>query len=164
MEEWTKEEAGLLNEMKGNCLNKGQYIDKKAKDKFYMLCHLEDYAIQYYEQQEEIEKLKKEMLDFDKQYNYLKDKFHERVDKSIKYAKEIERLKEEIARQSKALCIDDKLLVDYRDRLAKIQEYLRTIHKEARYGILSSENLIYENINRLCEGKDLIKSLEEDNA
>lgn len=58
MKEWTIEEAKLLDEMKARCLNKGQYIDKKAKDKFKMLCHLEDYSVQYYEQQKEIEKLK----------------------------------------------------------------------------------------------------------
>ena len=55
IEDWTPEEAGLLDEMKSRCLNKGQYIDEKAKDKFKMLCHLEDYGLQYYEQQQEIE-------------------------------------------------------------------------------------------------------------
>ena len=35
--------------MKSNCLKKGQYIDDKAKDKFKMLCHLEDFGIAYYE-------------------------------------------------------------------------------------------------------------------
>ena len=39
----------LLEEMKSNCLKKGQYIDDKAKDKFKMLCHLEDFSIAYYE-------------------------------------------------------------------------------------------------------------------
>lgn len=39
--------------------------------------------------------------------------------------KENEELKEEIQRQSKALCINDKLLVDYRDRIDKAIEYLK---------------------------------------
>lgn len=49
MKELSLEEISLLEEMKSNCLNKGQYIDDKAKDKFNMLCHLEDFGIAYYE-------------------------------------------------------------------------------------------------------------------
>ena len=45
----TLNEISLLEEMKSNCLKKGQYIDDKAKDKFKMLCHLEDFSIAYYE-------------------------------------------------------------------------------------------------------------------
>ena len=49
MKELSLEEISLLEEMKSNCLKKGQYIDDKAKDKFKMLCHLEDFSIAYYE-------------------------------------------------------------------------------------------------------------------
>lgn len=49
MKELTLNEIALLEEMKSNCLKKGQYIDEKAKDKFKMLCHLEDFSIAYYE-------------------------------------------------------------------------------------------------------------------
>lgn len=49
MKELTLDEISLLEEMKSNCLKKGQYIDDKAKDKFKMLCHLEDFSIAYYE-------------------------------------------------------------------------------------------------------------------
>jgi hypothetical protein len=49
VKELSLEEISLLEEMKSNCLKKGQYIDDKAKDKFYMLCHLEDFSIAYYE-------------------------------------------------------------------------------------------------------------------
>lgn len=49
MKELTLNEISLLEEMKSNCLKKGQYIDEKAKDKFNMLCHLEDFGIAYYE-------------------------------------------------------------------------------------------------------------------
>ena len=45
----TIEETALKEEMKRRCLNKGQYIDEKAEDKFKMLCHLEDFEIQYWE-------------------------------------------------------------------------------------------------------------------
>ena len=44
----TLEETKLKEEMKERCLTKGQYIDEKAKDKFNMLCHLEDFEIQYF--------------------------------------------------------------------------------------------------------------------
>jgi len=43
------DEIALLEKMKSNCLKKGQYINDKAKDKFKMLCHLEDFSIAYYE-------------------------------------------------------------------------------------------------------------------
>ena len=56
MKDWTPEEAGLLDEMKGRCLNKGLYIDKNAEAKFKMLCHLEDYGICYYELKSRIDK------------------------------------------------------------------------------------------------------------
>ncbi|MBQ1551888.1 MAG: hypothetical protein IIZ67_07285 [Bacilli bacterium] len=49
MKELTLDEISLLEEMKSNCLKKGQYIDDKAKDKFKILCHLEDFGIAYYE-------------------------------------------------------------------------------------------------------------------
>ena len=49
-----EEEVKLLNEMKDRCLNGGQYKDENAKKKFDMLCHLEDFAIQYYNLQEVI--------------------------------------------------------------------------------------------------------------
>ena len=45
----SREEQALLDEMKERCLAKGQYKDEKAKDKFKMLCHLEDFMIQYWE-------------------------------------------------------------------------------------------------------------------
>lgn len=65
MNELTLDEISLLEEMKSNCLKKGQYIDDKAKDKFKMLCHLEDFSIAYYELLEEkgkeIERLKEEL-------------------------------------------------------------------------------------------------------
>ena len=52
------EEVGLLTEMKDRCLNKGLYIDNNAEKKFKMLCHLEDFSIQYYELQNNWNELK----------------------------------------------------------------------------------------------------------
>ena len=43
----------------------------------------------------------------------------------------------------------------------KIKEYLKQVHIETQNGILSSNNLIWENIERLCDGKDIIGSDKE---
>ncbi len=59
MKELTLDEISLLEEMKSNCLKKGQYIDDKAKDKFKMLCHLEDFSIAYYELLDVIKEVRK---------------------------------------------------------------------------------------------------------
>lgn len=57
----SREEQALFDEMKERCLAKGQYKDEKAKDKFKMLCHLEDFMIQYWELQQQNQKYKKVM-------------------------------------------------------------------------------------------------------
>lgn len=57
MKPLTLEETRLKEEMKDNCLTKGQYIDKKAEAKFKMLCHLEDFEVQYWKLQQENKKL-----------------------------------------------------------------------------------------------------------
>ena len=57
------EEVGLLTEMKDRCLNKGLYIDNNAEKKFKMLCHLEDFSIQYYELQNNWNELKKWVIE-----------------------------------------------------------------------------------------------------
>lgn len=51
-------ETALKEEMKKRCLAKGQYIDENAKAKFDMLCHLEDFEVQYWELQQENKQLK----------------------------------------------------------------------------------------------------------
>ena len=58
MKPLTLEETRLKEEMKERCLNKGQYVDENAKAKFYVLCHLEDFEVQYWELQQENKKLK----------------------------------------------------------------------------------------------------------
>ena len=69
MKPLTLEETRLKEQMKERCLAKGQYIDENAKAKFDMLCHLEDFEVQYWELQQENEQLK------------------ERINKSIEYMK-----------------------------------------------------------------------------
>lgn len=61
-------ETALKEEMKERCLAKGQYKDEKAKDKFKMLCHLEDFEVQYWELQKENKELK-EVIDKAIEYN-----------------------------------------------------------------------------------------------
>ena len=58
MKPLTWEETRLKEQMKERCLAKGQYKDEKAKDKFEMLCHLEDFEVQYWELQQENKQLK----------------------------------------------------------------------------------------------------------
>ena len=58
MKPLTLEEIRLKEEMKERCLNKGQYVDENAKAKFYVLCHLEDFEVQYWELQKENKQLK----------------------------------------------------------------------------------------------------------
>lgn len=62
MKPLTLEETRLKEEMKNNCLKVGKYKDEKAKDKFEMLCHLEDFEVQYWELQQENQKYK-EVID-----------------------------------------------------------------------------------------------------
>lgn len=66
MKPLTLEETKLKEEMKERCIAKGQYKDKNAKAKFNMLCHLEDFEIQYWELQKENKQLKENAENNDK--------------------------------------------------------------------------------------------------
>ena len=66
MKPLTLEETRLKEEMKNNCLKVGKYKDEKAKDKFEMLCHLEDFEVQYWELQKENKILKENAENNDK--------------------------------------------------------------------------------------------------
>ena len=70
MKELTLDEISLLEEMKSNCLKKGQYIDDKAKDKFKMLCHLEDFSIAYYELLDTIKEVRERLMKANIYRNY----------------------------------------------------------------------------------------------
>ena len=62
MKPLTLEETKLKEEMKERCLVKGQYKDENAKAKFNMLCHLEDFEVQYWELEQQNQKYK-EVID-----------------------------------------------------------------------------------------------------
>ena len=66
MKPLTLEETRLKEEMKARCLAKGQYVDENAKAKFDMLCHLEDFEVQYWELQQENKILKENAENNDK--------------------------------------------------------------------------------------------------
>ena len=68
MKPLTLEETKLKEEMKNNCLKVGKCKDEKAKDKFDMLCHLEDFEVQYWELLKENKELK-EVIDKAIEYN-----------------------------------------------------------------------------------------------
>lgn len=51
---------------------------------------------------------------------------------------------------------------DLYNRFYKIKDYLRQVHIEMQNGILSSNNLIWENIERLCDGKGILGSDENE--
>lgn len=65
MKQLTLEETKLKAEMKQRCLIKAQYTDKNAKNKFKMLCHLEDFEIQYWELLEENKQLKSILVELE---------------------------------------------------------------------------------------------------
>ena len=66
MKPLTLEETRLKEEMKARCLAKGQYVDENAKAKFDMLCHLENFEVQYWELQQENKILKENAENNDK--------------------------------------------------------------------------------------------------
>ena len=69
MKPLTLEETRLKEEMKERCLNNGQYIDENAKAKFDMLCHLEDFEIQYWKLLKENKILKQNAKNNDKVFD-----------------------------------------------------------------------------------------------
>lgn len=73
MKPLTLEETALKEEMKERCLSKGQYKDEKAKDKFEMLCHLEDFEVQYWELQQENKQLKERIEYLERSNNRRED-------------------------------------------------------------------------------------------
>lgn len=60
------EEVGLKLEMKKSCFLNGKYISKEAEDKFKLICHIEDFEIEYWNLQQENKQLKE---NYDRVYN-----------------------------------------------------------------------------------------------
>ena len=69
-------ETALKEEMKERCLAEGQYVDENAKKKFDMLCHLEDFEVQYWELQQENKHLDEVNCKLRKTNEQLKDNWN----------------------------------------------------------------------------------------
>lgn len=83
----SREEQALFDEMKQRCLIKGQYTDKNAKNKFKMLCRLEDFEIQYWELLAENKQLKERI-------NYLERSNNRREDTILEQRQRISDLED----------------------------------------------------------------------
>lgn len=105
----TLEETKLKEEMKARCLNGGQYKDVNAKKKFNVLCHLEDFEIQYWKLAQENQKLKEQVKD---EENW-----------RIKIAKENERLHKD--------CL---AIIQQRDLYKSVIDEINLIVKGVAYG------------------------------
>lgn len=66
-------ETALKEEMKERCLAKGQYIDENAKAKFEMLCHLEDFEVQYLELQQQNKQQSEKIGKLEDNWNELRE-------------------------------------------------------------------------------------------
>ena len=93
-------EIALKEEMKERCLAKGQYIDENAKAKFEMLCHLEDFEVQYWELQQK-----------NKQLNNILTELEETIKNKIKGFKE-----------DKDYFIDEKDMYELDNLIQKLKE------------------------------------------
>ena len=89
----TDKEIGLLNEMKGNCLNGSKYKDEKAKDKFYMLCHLEDFVIKHDDLLQENQKYKEAI---DKAIEFTNKKWGTWCTHHLEYMSELQNILKEV--------------------------------------------------------------------
>ena len=124
MKPLTLEETALKEEMKERCLAKGQYKDEKAKDKFKMLCPLEDFGIQYWELQQENKQLKENAENNDKVVDKVnwENQLLKKENKQLK--DNWNKLKEIVKSQSslKQKCHNESLWFEVDELLNKIQE------------------------------------------
>lgn len=126
-------ETALKEEMKERCLTKGQYIDENAKAKFEMLCHLEDFEVQYWELQQENKQLK------------MVNKEYERLNKVNNRGFKITNIKE----------YDIYDLLRYKENWNKLKEYIRKniIYDDVGMKILDPSPL-EDYIQELEQGSD----------
>ena len=89
-------EIALKEEMKERCLAKGQYIDENAKAKFEMLCHLEDFEVQYWELQQENKQLKDNWNKLNKKYENAVADYEQTMFEKEQLKKQLEEANEKI--------------------------------------------------------------------
>lgn len=123
MKHLTLEETRLKEEMKQRCLSKGQYIDENAKAKFEMLCHLEDFEVQYWELQQENKELKEELVSTNESITWWNNRFNAvtRDNKQLKdnWNKLKEYIKTEIPED---LFIDTEWFVSILDKMEELEQ------------------------------------------
>ena len=112
MKPLTLEETRLKEQMKERCLAKGQYIDENAKAKFDMLCHLEDFEVQYWELQQESKQLKEHI---EKYEHYCKTTgIEELMKENQKYKEVIEKAIEtlEEVKERRIMLLDEEKVLE----------------------------------------------------
>ena len=147
MKPLTLEETRLKEQMKERCLAKGQYIDENAKAKFDMLCHLEDFEVQYWELQQENQSLKKE--------NKILRENAEHNDKVVdKVNWENQELKKELEEKNKPQIFIDTQDIEERYAEGLYQDYLEEENK--KYKNQQKEFIEYlESYLKLFDNKDI---------
>ena len=131
MKPLTLEETALKEEMKERCLAKGKYKDENAKAKFGMLCHLEDFEIQYWELQQE-----------NKHLDWV----------NCHLRKTNEKLKERIAYLERSNNRREDTILEQRQEISDLEDNWNDLKKYAKE-IISTDNELY--------GTDLLDKMQE---
>ena len=142
----SREEQALFDEMKERCLAKGQYIDEKAKEKFDMLCHLEDFEVQYWELLKENQELKKQLeyLRSGEYYNQL------RLERDmLRYVADNGKVSKE-----------DKEFIDMTHRNTELLEVIEEVREEVKKSSLEVNTREYGMLT-VCNSDDLLQILDK---
>ena len=143
----TEEEVGLLLEMKDRCLSKGQYKDEKAKEKFKMLCHLEDYAIQFYDLKESNLSMQEEMA-----------RTWKKLDDLQQIEQEHQKINGELRRENKKYKEVIDKAIDYLNKYAWQEDIIGGIYTTTgKPAIDRYMQLEWDNCNELL---DILKEVE----
>ncbi len=159
MKKLTLEETRLKEEMKERCLAKGLYIDENAEAKFNMLCHLEDFEVQYWELQQENQSLKKEnkilkenaenndkVVDKVNWENQLLKKENKQLQERIEYLERSNNRREDTILEQR------QEISDLEDNWNKIKEWIK-VRDNIGFEKICLEDIVYEMV-ALEQGSD----------
>lgn len=124
MKPLTLEEVKLKEEMKERCLAKGQYIDENAKAKFAMLCHLEDFEVQYWELKKKNKKLKEKL-----------DKYENPEDMTLMMMWSTEKVKDknkELKKQLEEKENQQKEFIEYLEKENEKNKHYKTLYQSLK--------------------------------
>lgn len=144
MKPLTSDETRLKEEMKARCLAKGEYTDENAKAKFDMLCHLENFEIQYWKLQEENKRLNGAIQTYD---ILLKSNIEE--NKQLK--ERIAYLERSNDRREDDILEQRQEIIDSEKRRNKLKEYLNEVMEHNLADKLES---ILDKMQELEQGSD----------